>query len=155
VPDTNGKDWLRTGLGSISSIAVISAFGYSLAIAPMQVQIAKLQDFRETDRTKISDAYTLINTNDQYKLLVKEWADALRRDLARVEADLKDVSAEQRRRTSGVASISSIEKEVDNLRHRVDDLQHGSSPTLVDEIKTLRTELESLRQRIMVPITSK
>jgi peptidoglycan hydrolase CwlO-like protein len=131
MPDTNGKDWLRTGLGSISSIVVISAFGYSLVIAPMQLQVGRLQDFRETDRTKISDAYTLIQTNDQYKKLVQEWVDGLRRDLTRVEGDLKEVSAEQKRRTSGVASIGSLEKEIDNLRH----------------------ELEGLRQRIMVPIT--
>jgi len=121
----------------------------------MKEQIAKLENFRETDREKITQAYTLIQTNDEYKKLVDEKTITLRRDLTRVETDLKEVSAEQKRRTSGVASISALEKEIDTLRHRVDDIQHGSTPSVIDEIKTLRTELESLRQRIMVPITSK
>jgi uncharacterized coiled-coil DUF342 family protein len=154
VADINGKDWLRTGLGSISSIVVISAFGYSLVIAPMQAKIVKLEDFRETDREKITQAYTLIQTNDQYKKLVEEWKDSLRRDLNRVETDSKEVAVEQKRRTGAVAAFASLEKEIDTLRHRVDDIQHSSAPSIIDEIKSLRTELESLRQRIMVPITS-
>jgi uncharacterized coiled-coil DUF342 family protein len=155
MPNSNGNDWIRTGIGTMASVTIIFGAGHLLIIAPMQAQIAALESFRETDRTKISDAYTLIQTNDQYKKLVEEWKDGLRRDITRVEANLKEVEAEQKRRTSGVASIASLEKEIDNLRHRVDDIQHGSTPSVIDEIKTLRTELDSLRQRIMVPVTSK
>jgi len=66
------------------------------------------------------------------------------------------VENEQRARASSVTSIGSLEKRLDRLTQDHNEMERRFVGTynIGDEVKSLRTALESLRQRIMIPIGS-
>jgi hypothetical protein len=43
---------------------------------------------------------------------------------------------------------------MERMERRNEEQDRRSAPTILDEVKSLRAELESLRQRIMVPVTA-
>lgn len=151
---TNG-DWNRTLIGALGSVFSACAGLYLIVIVPLQGEIRDLKIGREKDGDQLARLYTSIQTNDEYKKLVSEWMIGLRRDLDKTDSRLKAISDEQSKRTTSVASVADIEKRMDRLDQHNEEMNRRSAPTIIDEVKTLRIELDSLRQRMMVPVTVK
>lgn len=137
---TNGG-WVQTMVGAISAIVITGGSMYTVIISPMQVRIDRLEAGREKDRDQLAQLYTSIQTNDQYKLVVGKELEWLRSDIAKVQAEA-DASAELHKERAGQGA------EIADLKARAARLDDGA-PTILDEVKTLRTEVDSLRQRIM------
>jgi len=134
-------------VGAISAIVITGGSMYTVIISPMQTRIDRLEAGRERDRDQLALLYTSIQTNDEYKKTVTVELSWLRADLIKVQAEA-DASAELHKERAGQgAEIADLKARWD----RLDRVNEKSSPSLLDDVKTLRTELESLRQRIMVP----
>ena len=152
-----GSDWIRTLTGAGGAITAVFVFGHLLIIAPMNLRQEKFESDLKEARKDVSAAYTLIQTNDQYKRLVEEWKDALRRDLERIESA-------QRTRSADVSSIPSLDRRISNNTRLHEELERrlASTYTLNDAIKELNDKikrqdesLSDLRRRLMVPASSK
>jgi len=133
-------------VGAISAIVITGGSMYTVIISPMQVRIDRLEAGREKDRDQLAQLYTSIQTNDQYKLVVGKELEWLRSDIVKVQAEA-DASAELHKERAGQGA------EIADLKARVARLDDGA-PTILDEVKTLRTEVDSLRQRIMTSSTA-
>lgn len=138
------------------AIAVFTAVGglYTIALVPLTARIEKLESGREKDSDQLARLYTSIQTNDEYKKIVRAEIEWLRSDLKRNDDQTTRIDEEQKRRATSVSSIVSIEKRIDNLVHRNEEQDRRTAPSLIDEVKTLRGELDNLRQRIMVPLAA-
>ena len=150
---SNG-DWIRTMIGALSAIIVTMGSLYSVVIIPQTARIEKLEIGREKDSDQLAKLYTSIQTNDEYKKTVATEFLWIRSDIAKNIGRIDHIEGEQLRRTSAVAIVASLEARMDRIERRNEEQDRRSAPTIIEEVKTLRTELESLRQRIMVPITT-
>jgi hypothetical protein len=150
---SNG-DWIRTMIGALSAIIVTMGSLYSVVIIPQTARIEKLEVGREKDSDQLAKLYTSIQTNDEYKKTVATEFLWIRSDITKNIGRIDHIEGEQLRRTSAVAIVASLEARMDRIERRNEEQDRRSAPTIIEEVKTLRTELESLRQRIMVPITT-
>ena len=157
---TNGRttssngDWIRTMIGAISAVGVTVSGMYTVVIVPMQHNLEKLEATREADRKDLVGLYLSIRENDQYKIFAQSERAALRSDINKNEAHLLRIEGEQKSRAISVATVPALEKRIDGLVRRHEELEQRSSSsyTLNDELKSLRSELQDLRRRIMIPI---
>ncbi len=151
---TNGDTWIRTLIGAISAVAVTVSGMYTVVIVPQNVRIEKLETGRETDRNRISDLYATLQETKGDRALAQSERNSLRRDLERADANILRIETEQKLRTTSVTSVPAMEKRIDGLVKRHEDMEHrfGSTYTIGDELKSLRSELADLRRRIMVPL---
>jgi uncharacterized coiled-coil DUF342 family protein len=140
-------------IGALSAVVVTAGGIYTVVIVPQSVRIEKLEIGREKDSDQLAKLYTSIQTNDEYKKTVEHDVARLRSDIDRADAHVLRIETEQSRRTSTIASVDNIVKRIDHLEGRVEEADRKTSLTYTvgDELKNLRGELESLRQRIMVP----
>lgn len=154
--DSNNGDWIRTMIGAVGAVVVTAGGIYTVVIVPQAVRIEKLEIGREKDRDQLAQLYLSIQTNDEYKKTVDHDIIRLHSDVDRADGHILRVEAEQVRRTSTITSVPSLEKRLDHLEARSEEIDRRSNSTFTvgDELKNLRLELESLRQRIMVPATS-
>jgi hypothetical protein len=152
---TNNGDWIRTLIGAISAVCIAVSGMYTVVILPMAKNIDKLETGREDDRKQLDNRYLSLRENDQYKIFAQAERTALRGDLLKSDAHILRIEEEQKRRTSNVSSIPSLEKRIDATNHRLEEAERrfSGSYTLGDELKSLRAELQDLRRRIMVPVT--
>jgi len=148
----NNGDWIRTMIGAISAIIVTMGSLYSVVIIPQTYRIEKLETGREKDGEQLAKLYTSIQTNDEYKKTVNTEIAWLRSDLSKIRDRAERIEEEQKRRTNSVALVTSLESRMDRIDKRNEEQDRRSAPTILEEVKTLRTELESLRQRIMIPL---
>jgi hypothetical protein len=149
---SNG-DWIRTMIGALSAIIVTMGSLYSVVIIPQTARIEKLEIGREKDSDQLAKLYTSIQTNDEYKKTVATEFLWIRSDITKNIGRIDHIEGEQLRRTSAVAIVASLEARMDRIERRNEEQDRRSAPTIIEEVKSLRAELESLRQRIMVPIT--
>lgn len=150
-PRGNGNsDWIKPIASAFSAVALMAAGVWAVGISPLRTEIDKLIIGREKDGDQLAKLYTSIQTNDEYKLVVDAKLDAIRAEITRSTATIIRIEEEQKRRSTAVASVESLEKRID----RLDEQDRRSAPTVLDEIKQLRGELETMRQRIMVPMTA-
>ena len=149
---SNG-DWIRTMIGALSAIIVTMGSLYSVVIIPQTARIEKLEVGREKDSDQLAKLYTSIQTNDEYKKTVATEFLWIRSDITKNIGRIDHIEGEQLRRTSAVAIVASLEARMDRIERRNEEQDRRSAPTIIEEVKSLRAELESLRQRIMVPIT--
>lgn len=157
APPTVNGDWIRTIIGAVSAVAVTVGGIYTVVIVPQTARIEKLEAGREKDRDQLAQLYLSIQTNDEYKKTVVATIAAIRSDIAKVETHINSVDEEQKRRTSSVTSVASLEKRIDRIEQRSEENERrfNATHTIGDELKDLRTELSNLRQRIMVPLNTK
>jgi predicted nucleic acid-binding Zn-ribbon protein len=148
----NANGWIQTMIGALSAIVVTGGSMYAVVITPMLVRIDKLETGREKDRDQLALLYTSIQTNDEYKKTVSTEVAWIRSDLSKIRDRAERIEEEQKRRTNAVALVTSLESRVDRMDKRNEEQDRRSTPTILDDLKTLRTELESLRQRIMIPL---
>lgn len=141
-------------IGALSAIIVTMGSLYSVVIIPQTARIEKLEIGREKDSDQLAKLYTSIQTNDEYKKTVATEFLWIRSDIAKNIGRIDHIEGEQLRRTSAVAIVASLEARMDRIERRNEEQDRRSAPTIIEEVKTLRSELESLRQRIMVPITT-
>lgn len=151
---SNG-DWIRTMIGALSAVLATSGGLYAIVIVPQTARIEKLELGREKDGDQLAKLYTSIQTNDEYKKTVGTEVAWLRSDLVRLRGRTERIEEEQKRRTTAVSTVASIQSRLDRLDRRNEEQDRRSAPTIIEEVKTLRSELENLRQRIMVPVTAK
>lgn len=142
-------------IGAASAVLITGGGIYSVIIIPQTVRIEKLEVGREKDSDQLARLYTSIQTNDEYKKTITTDFLWVRSDIAKNIARIDRIDGEQLRRTNAVAMISALESRMDRIERRNEEQDRRSAPTIIEEVKSLRSELESLRQRIMVPITSK
>ena len=152
---SNNGDWIRTMIGAISAIIVTMGSLYSVVIIPQTARIEKLEVGREKDSDQLAKLYTSIQTNDEYKKTVATEFLWIRSDITKNIGRIDHIEGEQLRRTSAVAIVASLESRMDRIERRNEEQDRRSAPTIIEEVKTLRSELESLRQRIMVPVMAK
>ncbi len=150
----NGNGMVQTIIGGATAVFIAVGGLYTVAIVPIKEELREIKTLREDDRKQLIALYLSIQTNDEYKKFAQGEHNSLRRDLEKTDAHVLRIDLEQQRRTSSVATVSSNEKRIDGLTRRLEEMQRSSSPTIIDEVKELRGEISSLRQRIMVPITS-
>ena len=144
--------WIQTMIGAATAIIVTGGSMYTVIIQPMQVRIDHLESGREKDHDQLAALYTSIQTNDEYKKIVSSQMDWLRSDLGRVQAEA-DASAELHKERAGQsAQIADLQARWDRLDRHTEEIDARNSPTVLEDMKTLRMELDSLRQRLMVPI---
>jgi hypothetical protein len=117
-------------ISGVVAICVAAGGIYTIAMVPQNLRIEKVELGRETDRTRIDSVNVLIQTNDEYKKTVATEIKWLRSDL------------------------NLVIKRIDRIDQRTEEADRRSSPTIVDEMKNLRSELQDLRKRIMVPVTA-
>jgi hypothetical protein len=142
-------------IGAISAIIVTMGSLYSVVIIPQTARIEKLEVGREKDSDQLAKLYTSIQTNDEYKKTVATDFSWVRSDIIKNIARIDRIDSEQLRRTNAVSAIAALDSRMDRLERRNEEQDRRSAPTIIEEVRTLRAELESLRQRIMVPITAK
>jgi hypothetical protein len=142
-------------IGALSAVLATSGGLYAIVIVPQTARIEKLELGREKDGDQLAKLYTSIQTNDEYKKTVGTEVAWLRSDLVRLRGRTERIEEEQKRRTTAVSTVASIQSRLDRLDRRNEEQDRRSAPTIIEEVKTLRSELENLRQRIMVPVTAK
>jgi len=142
-------------IGALSAVLATSGGLYAIVIVPQTARIEKLELGREKDGDQLAKLYTSIQTNDEYKKTVSTEVAWLRSDIGRLGANTERIEEEQKRRTNAVSTVASIQSRLDRLDRRNEEQDRRSAPTIIEEVRTLRSELESLRQRIMVPVTAK
>jgi chromosome segregation ATPase len=152
---TSGNGVIQTIIGAITAIFVACGGLYAVTIIPLNAHIDKLEAGREKDGEQLAKLYTSIQTNDEYKKTVSTDLAWVRSDVSKIRDRAERIEEEQKRRASAVATVASLETRLDRLDRRNEEIDRRSSPTVIEELKTLRTELDSLRQRIMVPVTAK
>lgn len=150
---SNGSDWIKPIASAFAAVALMAGGVWTVGINPLNQQIDKLVAGREKDGDQLARLYTSIQTNDEYKKTVNTELEWIKSDLLQNTTRIGRIDDEQRRRATSVSSIESIEKRIDRLNARNDEQDRRSAPTILDEIKQLRGDLESLRQRLMVPAT--
>lgn len=157
MPNTISSNggWIQTIIGTITAIIVTSGAIYTVVINPQTIRIEKLEAGREKDGDQLAKLYTSIQTNDEYKKIVATDFLWVRSDITKNINRIDHIENEQSKRTNAVATIAALQARLDRLERRNEEQDRRSAPTIIEEVKTLRTELDSLRQRIMVPITSK
>jgi predicted nucleic acid-binding Zn-ribbon protein len=148
----NANGWIQTMIGALSAIVVTGGSMYAVVITPMLVRMEKLETGREKDRDQLALLYTSIQTNDEYKKTVATDILWVRSDVSKIRDRAERIEEEQKRRTNAVALVTSLESRMDRIDKRNEEQDRRSAPTILEEVKTLRTELESLRQRIMIPL---
>jgi predicted nucleic acid-binding Zn-ribbon protein len=155
MPTTGANgDWIRTMIGALSAIVVTMGSLYSVVIIPQSTRIEKLEVGRESDSKQLALLYTSIQTNDEYKKTIVTELAWVRSDIVKIRERVERAEEEQKRRAVAVASVGTLEARMDRLDRRNEEQDRRSAPTILDEVKALRAELESLRQRIMVPVTA-
>lgn len=142
-------------IGTISAVAISGGFAYTVFVVPMATRIEKLEAGREKDHDQLAALYTSIQTNDEYKKTIEQAMVWLRADIKRVQDQANALDQVHKDRAGQAAQIDDLKERWTILSRRLDDEAQRSAPTVLDEVKTLRAELESLRQRIMVPLASK
>lgn len=149
-------DWIRTLIGAIGAVGVAISFLYTVVIIPVQERIRIFEAGREDDRKELVKLYLSIRENDQYKIFAQSERVALRHDIEKLEGHILRIENEQKQRTSVISSMPALDKKLDGIIKRHEDLESkmSSSYTLNDALKSLRAELEELRHRVMVPVTS-
>lgn len=100
---------VSTIVGSISAVAVSLGAVYTTVIAPQNSRIEELRVGRADDQKRLVDLYVSDRTNEQYKKLVETVFVQFRRDLDRVESSLTRIDEEQKRRSSTITSVGSVE----------------------------------------------
>ncbi len=146
---------VQTIIGGATAICIAAGGLYTIAILPIKEELKEAKTLREDDRKQLVALYLSIQTNDEYKKFAEAERTGLRRDLDKVEHHILRIELTQQQRTTAVSSVPSIEKRIDRLDARNEEQDRRSAPTIIEEVKTLRSELENLRQRIMVPVSSK
>lgn len=145
---------VQTIIGGATAVFIAVGGLYTVAVVPLTARIEKLEAGREKDGDQLARLYTSIQTNDEYKKTVKAEFEWLRNDLKRNDDQTSRIDEEQKRRATSVSSVVSLEKRIDNLVRRNEEQDRRTAPSLIDEVRILRTELDNLRQRIMIPATS-
>jgi peptidoglycan hydrolase CwlO-like protein len=155
MPTTGANgDWIRTMIGALSAIVVTMGSLYSVVIIPQSARIEKLEVGREKDGEQLAKLYTSIQTNDEYKKEVATELAWLRADLNRIGEQANALDEVHKERAGQAAQISDLQARWDRLDRHNEELDRRNTPTILEDVKTLRVELESLRQRIMVPVTA-
>jgi peptidoglycan hydrolase CwlO-like protein len=142
-------------IGAATAILVTGGSMYTVIIAPMQVRIEKLEAGREKDRDQLALLYTSIQTNDEYKKTVRNELNWLRTDLDRIAHQANALDEVHKNRAGQAAQIADLQARWERLDRHTEEVDRRNTPTILEDVKTLRIELESLRQRIMVPVTAK
>jgi predicted nucleic acid-binding Zn-ribbon protein len=166
----NGGEWTKTVFGAIggalTAVSAVFVLGQMLIIGPQNARIEKvekgpiterldkLEAGREKDSDQLAKLYTSIQTNDEYKKTIEKIHAHLRSDIDKTSTQITRIADEQQRRTSPVASIASITKRIDRIDQRTEEAERRSTPTIIEEVRNLRNELQDLRKRIMIPITA-
>lgn len=142
-------------IGAVGAVVItVSALGAAV-IGPQSARIEKLEIGREKDSDQLAKLYTSIQTNDEYKKTVATKFAWIRSDITKNIARIDHIEGEQLHRTNAVATVAALDSRMDRLERRNEEQDRRSAPTIIEEVRTLRAELESLRQRIMVPVTAK
>jgi chromosome segregation ATPase len=152
---SNGGDWIRTMIGALSAIVVTGGSMYTVIISPMQTRIERLEGGREKDHDQLAALYTSIQTNDEYKKTVRGELNWLRADLDRIGTQANALDEVHKERAGQAAQIADLQARWDRLDRHNEELDRRNTPSVLDDLKEMRAELDSLRQRIMVPMTSK
>ena len=151
----NNSGVIQTIIGALTAILVTCGGLYSVIILPQMARIERLEIGREKDGEQLAKLYTSIQTNDEYKKIVSTELSWVRSDASKLRDRLERIEEEQKRRSMAVSTVPAMEARIDRLDKRNEEIDRRSSPTILDDVKALRTELENLRQRIMVPIMAK
>lgn len=154
APNSGSSDWIKPIASAFAAVALMAGGVWAVGISPLKTEIDKLIAGREKDGDQLRDLYLSVKTNNEYKSTVETEVRWIRSDVAKLELEIARMDEEQRRRSNSVASIDSIQKRIDRLNARNEEQDRRSAPTIIDEIKQLRSELDSLRQRIMVPLAA-
>lgn len=147
TPYGNGNGFTQRYAVIIQTVTVVALFtagAYTTMIGPMLADIKAMRDTESQVRV------------DQARNM--ERVDGNRRDIEKVAAIILRIESTQQSRTSAVANVGTLDKRLDALSRRQDDIEHhitASSPSISEELKNLRAELQELRQRVMVPAGAK
>jgi predicted RNase H-like nuclease (RuvC/YqgF family) len=144
--------WVQTMVGAISAIVITGGSMYTVIISPMQTRIDRLESGREKDHDQLAVLYTSIQTNDEYKKTIKRELDWARSDIERVQHQANALDEVHKQRAGQAAEISDLKARWERLDRHNEEQDRRNSPTILEDVKTLRIELESLRQRIMIPL---
>lgn len=149
-----GSNWIQTIIGTVTAIVITSGMIYTVVINPQTVRIEKLETGREKDSDQLAKLYTSIQTNDEYKKTVSTELAWVRSDINRVRDRLEHIEEEQKRRTTAVSSVANLDARMDRFERRAEEQERRSAPTILEDVRSIRGELDSLRQRIMVPLAA-
>jgi chromosome segregation ATPase len=146
--------WIQTMIGGFAAVVASIGAMYTGVIAPLQTRIEKLETGREKDHDQLASLYTSIQTNDEYKKTVQQEMTWLRTDIQRVQQQANALDETHKQRAGQAAQIDDLKERWGILSRRLDEQTQRGAPSILDEVKTLRGELENLRQRIMVPLSA-
>jgi uncharacterized protein YPO0396 len=150
----NGSDWIRTMIGAFGTILVMVGGGYTIVFVPMSQRIEKLEVGRESDGKQLALLYTSIQTNDEYKKTIVTELAWLRADIQRIGHQADALDEVHKQRAGQAAQIADLQARWERLDRHNEEIDRRNTPTILEDVKALRAELESLRQRIMVPVTA-
>jgi peptidoglycan hydrolase CwlO-like protein len=153
--ERSSAGWIQTMIGAATAIVVTGTGLYGIVIVPMEAQIARLVDGREKDHDQLAALYTSIQTNDEYKKTIAGQMLWLRADIDKVQAQANALDQVHKDRAGQAAQITDLQARWDRLDRHNEELDERNNPTILEDVKALRLELDSLRQHIMVPITGK
>jgi hypothetical protein len=155
MPTTGANgDWIRTMIGALSAIVVTMGSLYSVVIIPQAQRIEKLEVGRESDGKQLALLYTSIQTNDEYKKTIVTELAWLRADIQRIGRQADALDEVHKQRAGQAAQIADLQARWERLDRHNEEIDRRNTPTILEDVKALRAELESLRQRIMVPVTA-
>jgi chromosome segregation ATPase len=142
-------------IGAATAIIISGGSMYTVIIAPMQIRIDHLESGREKDHDQLAALYTSIQTNDEYKKTVSGELQWIRSDLNKVQAQASSLDQVHKDRAGQAAQIADMQARWDRLDRHTEQMDERNTPTILEDVKALRAELDGLRQRIMVPVTAK
>jgi septal ring factor EnvC (AmiA/AmiB activator) len=144
--------WIQTIIGMIVAMVATSGTIYTIIILPMQAEINRLEVGREDDHKQLALLYTSIQTNEEYKKAIKRELDWLRSDIERVQHQANALDEVHKDRAGQKAQIADLQARWERLDRHTEEQDRRNSPTILEDVKALHIELESLRQRIMIPV---
>lgn len=122
---------------------------YTAVIVPLNSSIATLTANRDADRKEIAGLYATLGELKGDKEFSQSRFDAIRRDIDRMDKDRDIIAAEQRSRTSLVASVPALEHRLDALITRFNDSEKRGSSSPAEEMQAVNARIERLQELVM------
>jgi hypothetical protein len=115
-------------------------------LGPILWGLSTLFNYREADRKEISSLYQTIEGLRAYKDLVAVQVSAIGNNHERLRDQVLRIEAEQARRTSTVASVTSVDAKVSALALRFEAAQQRGVSSPADDVKELREQIRHLME---------
>ncbi len=118
-------------------------------LGPLMYNQAKLGDLREADRSRIESAFATLAGVQKDRDALQNQLNDQRREHDTLAAEVLRIEAEQRTRTSPVASVPMLDRKIDALTIRFNEAEKRGVSSPAEEMRAMNVRIEHLQDMIL------